>query len=449
MSSELGSSELGSSELGSSELEASEVEPSEVASPESAKRQGEVVVSTVGLSKCYHVYARPQDRLRQFFTRGDRRYYKEFWALRDVDLTVLRGETLGIVGKNGAGKSTLLQLIAGTLKPTAGQVHLHGRLTALLELGSGFHHDFTGRENIYVAGALLGLAREQMDERMERIESFADIGEFLDRPVKTYSKGMFARLSFSVYANLDPEVFIVDEALAVGDARFRHKCMYRFKQMQEQGVAIIYVSHDAASMKHLCNRVAWIEQGCLQQVGDPSPVVDDYLNHLFHGQKPKAAPASAQQAVRGDDELGSRSGKFTLCQLLDQDAQPSDHITGGDECIVRLRFQNDTIAADSDPLILGFSISNARGLAIAGANTISNDVEVPLPPQGEATTISFRFQMPPLVPGSYAISATAVTLDASGTTDLLHLVTNAIMFQVSSARKVFGLVGLNCHIELD
>ena len=148
---------------------------------------------------------------------------------------------------------------------------VRGRVTALLELGSGFHHDFTGRENVYVAGALLGLVREQMDARMERIEAFADIGEFLDRPVKTYSKGMFARLSFSVYANLDPDVFIVDEALAVGDAKFRHKCMYRFKQMQEQGVAVVYVSHDAASMKHLCDRVAWIHAGRLRRVGEPAP----------------------------------------------------------------------------------------------------------------------------------------------------------------------------------
>jgi len=412
-----------------------------------------VLVDVNNLSKCYHIYARPQDRLRQFFARGDTRHYKEFWALRDVNMQVLSGETLGIVGKNGAGKSTLLQMIAGTLKPTTGDVQLHGRLTALLELGSGFHHDFTGRENIYVAGALLGLDRDQMDQRMEAIESFADIGDFIDRPVKTYSKGMYARLSFSVYANLDPEVFIVDEALAVGDARFRHKCMYRFKQMQEQGVAIIYVSHDAASMKHLCDRVAWINQGRLEQIGDPNPIVDDYLNHLFHGQRPKPlaqqAKKKAEGQIRGDADLGSMTGKFSSCELLTADGDRTDHLIGGQECIVRMTFRNDKIEDLNEPVILGFSISNVHGLAMSGANTITNDVTVPMPKIGESTTASFKFAIPNYVPGSYAISVTAVTLDEAGTTQLIHTTTNAIMFHVSNPNKVFGLIGLNCEIEIE
>jgi lipopolysaccharide transport system ATP-binding protein len=417
-----------------------------------ATPNGAPVVTTTGLGKCYHIYPRPQDRLRQFFAREGKRYYREFWALRDVDLQVFHGETLGIVGRNGAGKSTLLQLIAGTLKPTTGTVQIDGRVTALLELGSGFHQDFTGRENVFLAGAILGLDREQMNERMERIEAFADIGDFLDRPVKTYSKGMFARLSFSVYANLDPEVFIVDEALAVGDARFRHKCMYRFRQMQDQGVAILYVSHDAASMKHMCSRVAWIDRGKLVQVGDPSVVVDAYLNDLFHGSTrgpSNAAGARSDEGIRGDDDLGSRECSFVAAELLDAKGNRTDHLTAGDECELRLAVRNESLDPKGDPMLVGFSVSNLRGIAITGTHTLANKVRLTTPAPGERLTVHFRFKLPILAPGSYAISVTTTTLDAAGQTHLCHLVPNAITFQTSHTEKVFGLLGLECSIEVD
>ncbi|MFN3244065.1 MAG: ABC transporter ATP-binding protein [Planctomycetota bacterium] len=411
--------------------------------------ESDYVLEARGLSKCYQVFGKPIDRLRQFFARGDKRYYTEFWALQDLDLQVRRGETLGIIGRNGAGKSTLLQLIAGTLKPTRGEIVRRGRITALLELGSGFHMDFTGRENIFVAGAMLGLAREQMEERMERIESFADIGDFIDRPVKTYSQGMFARLSFSVYANLDPEVFIVDEALAVGDARFRHKCMYRFHQMQEQGVAVLYVSHDAMSLKHLCNRVAWIHDGKLEQVGEPSPVVDAYLNHLFYDVTPKATAAASEAPIAADDDQGSRAATIVRCRLLDADGDPTDHVTGGDVCTIDLRLQNNTLAEDADRIIVGFHFDDVHGIAITGANNLPDDVQIPLPAKGEAVDIRYRFAMPLLVPGSYAITITAVTLDPFGETRLLHLLQNTLTFNASSHRQVFGLLGLPVEIEVE
>ncbi len=408
---------------------------------------GAPLLTTKALSKCYHVYAHPRDRLKQFFARKDKRYYREFWALRDVDLQVYPGETLGIVGRNGAGKSTLLQLIVGTLKPTAGEVHRHGRITALLELGSGFHQDFTGRENVYLAGSILGMDHAEMDARMPQIESFADIGEFLDRPVKTYSKGMYARLSFSVYANLDPEVFIVDEALAVGDARFRHKCMYRFKQMQEQGVAILYVSHDAASMKHMCDRVAWLEAGKLEQCGDPNTVVDDYLNHLFHGVR-RGAPAGDGE-VRGDDDLGSRDCAFVSAQMFDAEGHRVDHLTAGSRGELRLVLQNERLDPAGDPLLVGFSISSLRGIAITGSNTFANDVHLQLPPVGGQLTVRFAFTVPAFVPGSYAITLTASTMDPAGETRLCHLVPNALHLQTSNPKKVFGLLGLDCDITTE
>ncbi|MCC7398180.1 MAG: ABC transporter ATP-binding protein [Planctomycetes bacterium] len=405
---------------------------------------------TTGIGKCYHVYKRPQDRLRQFFARGGRRHYTEFWALRDIDLEVRRGETLGIVGRNGAGKSTLLELIAGTLKPTTGSVDVRGRVTALLELGSGFHQDFTGRENVYVAGALLGLERDEMNRRMAAIERFADIGEFLDRAVKTYSKGMFARLSFAVYANLDPDIFIVDEALAVGDAKFRHKCMYRFKQMQEQGVAVIYVSHDAASMKHLCDRVAWIHQGRLQQVGEPTHIVDDYLAHLFHDQKPKAqrGVVTGEGAVRGDDDMGSREAVFTRCELLGADGRPTDHLTGGEPCSVRLEVRNDRLEPGRR-LVVGISISNVHGLAITGTNNLANDVVVPAPEPGAKVTLRYRFTLPVLATGSYAISPMLLELRDGDDMSLLHSTPNAIAFTATTAMQVFSMLGLPCEVRIE
>ena len=414
--------------------------------PNPAGPAAEPVITVRGLGKCYHVYAHPRDRLRQFFARKGKRHYREFWALRDVDLDVYRGQTLGIVGRNGAGKSTLLQLITGTLKPTTGEVQRRGRITALLELGSGFHQDFTGRENVYLAGSLLGMDRDEMNARMPAIESFADIGEFLDRPVKTYSKGMYARLSFSVYANLDPEVFIVDEALAVGDARFRHKCMYRFRQMQEQGVAILYVSHDAASMKHMCDRVAWLEAGRLEQCGDPGSVVDDYLNHLFHGVR--RGEATNDGAVRGDDDLGARECAFVTAELRDASGRRAEHFGAGDRCELRLTLRNDRLDPAGDPLLVGFSLSSVRGIAITGMNNVVKEVRLPIPRAGEQLAVHFTFTMPPLVPGSYAITLTAATLDAAGETHLCHLVPNALNLQTSNPQKVFGLIGLDCDVAV-
>ena len=411
---------------------------------------------TTGLGKCYHIFKRPQDRLRQFFARAGKQYYTEFWALRDIDLELRRGETLGIVGRNGAGKSTLLELIAGTLKPTTGTVLVRGRVTALLELGSGFHQDFTGRENVYVAGALLGIERDEMNRRMPAVERFAEIGEFLDRPVKTYSKGMFARLSFAVYANLDPDIFIVDEALAVGDAKFRHKCMYRFKQMQESGVAVVYVSHDAAPMKHMCDRVAWIHDGRLMAVGDPTQVVDDYLAHLFHDQQPKAERAAATttvtavstEAVRGDDDLGSHAAVFTCCQLLGADGRPTDHLNGGEECAVRFEVHNEALEP-GQKLVVGVSLSNVHGLDITGTNNVANEVTLQAPPRGGRLALRYRFRLPLLVGGSYALSPMLLTLHDSGEMDLLHHTPNVIRFTATTSMHVFSLLGLPTTVEIE
>lgn len=244
----------------------------------------EVAVSTRGLGKCYAVFDRPADRLRQMLVRGRRKYYREFWALRDIDLEIYRGETVGIVGRNGSGKSTLLQLICGTLTPSCGELAVHGRVAALLELGAGFNPEFTGRENVFVNGAILGLSRAEIEGRFDTIAAFADIGEFIDQPVKTYSSGMFVRLAFAVAINVEPEVLVIDEILAVGDERFQRKCYSRIETIRDAGAAILFVSHSASTVLELCDRAMLIERGRRILSGSPSTVIRTYQRLLYAPQ---------------------------------------------------------------------------------------------------------------------------------------------------------------------
>ncbi|HEY1230005.1 MAG TPA: ABC transporter ATP-binding protein, partial [Ramlibacter sp.] len=254
----------------------------------------ELVIDVQGVGKCYHVYDKPHHRLLQMLARGGRRYHRDFWALRDTSFSVRRGETVGIIGKNGSGKSTLLQMICGTVTPTTGAVNTQGRVAALLELGAGFNPEFTGRENVLLNAAILGIPREKMRERMQDVVEFSELNEFLDQPVKTYSSGMFARLAFSIAIHVDPEVVIVDEALAVGDARFVAKCMRRIKDLQARGVSILFVSHDITAVRTLCQRAIWLDSGRLVEDGDVFPVTGRYMEYMFREDGAVAPTAAAE-----------------------------------------------------------------------------------------------------------------------------------------------------------
>ncbi len=257
----------------------------------------EVAIRVQNLSKCYQIYDRPQDRLKQSLWRGRKRFYREFWALRDVSFEVGKGETVGIIGRNGSGKSTLLQLIVGTLNPTEGGVKTDGRVAALLELGSGFNPDFTGRENVYMNGAILGLSREDIDTRFEAIAAFADIGDFIDQPVKTYSSGMMVRLAFSVSINVDPNILIVDEALAVGDMGFQIKCMEQLDRLTKSGITMLFVSHDIGTIKAFCSRVIYLVDGRMKAFGSASDMVELYLLDMRDAQK-KALSSASQIKIK-------------------------------------------------------------------------------------------------------------------------------------------------------
>lgn len=244
----------------------------------------EPIITASGLGKCYHIYDTPRDRLLQMLFRGRRTYYREFWALRDVSFTVHPGEVLGIVGKNGAGKSTLLQLVCGTLNPTSGSVTVRGRIAALLELGAGFNPEFTGRENVFLSAAVMGLSHEETEARYQEIVAFSGIGdEFIDQPVKTYSSGMYVRLAFSVAASVDPDILIIDEALSVGDGEFARKSFDRIMQLRAKGATILFCSHSMYHIEAICNRAIWLDRGTAVMYGEPARVVNAFSTALVTG----------------------------------------------------------------------------------------------------------------------------------------------------------------------
>lgn len=241
------------------------------------KTDPEILINVNNVSKCYHLYQRPRDRLLQTFFRGKRKFHREFWALLNISLQVRRHEAVAIIGRNGAGKSTLLQLIAGILTPTSGEITVQGRVAALLQLGSGFNPEFTGRENIFLNGAILGFSRADISRRFEEIAAFAEIGNFIEQPVKTYSSGMIMRLAFAVSACLEPEVLIIDEALAVGDAVFQFKCRDRLQELILKGTTLLFVSHDMSAVKSFCNRAIYLENGQKKAEGEPEHIAESYF----------------------------------------------------------------------------------------------------------------------------------------------------------------------------
>ena len=261
------------------------------------------VIAVRDLGKRYEIYAQPRDRLLQSLFRGGRQYFQEFWALAGLSFDVVRGETVGIIGRNGSGKSTLLQLIAGTLTPTTGTVAVHGRVAALLELGSGFNPEFSGRENVFLNGAVLGLPRSEIEARMTAIVAFAGLEEFIDRPVKTYSSGMLMRLAFSVAVNVEPDVLIVDEALAVGDSAFQLKCIERLERLTTSGVTLLFVSHDMGLVKTFCQRVLYLERGRLRAEGTP-----DVVSELYALDARSAEGAEVGRLVKFKPFVGAGDG---------------------------------------------------------------------------------------------------------------------------------------------
>lgn len=298
------------------------------------------------LGKCYHIYHNPADRLLQSLWRARKQFYREFWALRDVSFCIKKGESVGIVGRNGSGKSTLLQLIAGTLMPTSGTVHVNGRIAALLELGSGFNPDFTGRENVYMNGAILGLSQTEIEQRFEGIAAFADIGDFIDQPVKTYSSGMLMRLAFAVSVNVEPEILIVDEALSVGDMAFQYKCMDRLERLTKSGTTLLFVSHDIGAVKAFCHRAIYLADGKVKAMGEAGDIAELYMLDIKDEQKQSLVNGSSvtrKSTLVGEQSIafGTTQGRVIKAVFSDTGGNQSAYSTG-DSITVEIEVEHDS-----------------------------------------------------------------------------------------------------------
>ncbi|MEY3231696.1 MAG: hypothetical protein RL689_1785 [Planctomycetota bacterium] len=346
----------------------------------------DVVVRIRDAGKCYHMYDRPADRLKQALFRWRKTYFREFWAVRGVSLEVRRGEAVGIIGRNGSGKSTLLQMIAGTLAPTEGSVEVAGRVAALLELGSGFNPEFSGRDNVYLNGSILGLSRQEIDERFDAIASFADIGAFIDQPVKTYSSGMLVRLAFAVQVQVEPDLLIVDEALAVGDALFQKRCFQRLEQLRGQGVTLLFVSHDQESVRTLTSRALLLHEGRPRALGPSGEVVLEYRRILHEaelawgaGQARRAvvdkpARSAAPAASRSDAlSFGTLDACVERVQVLDGAGEPTSVFRPGDAVRVRIAC---VINKDLTNLNIGLRIRNKQGVKMYSWGTLNQDISI-------------------------------------------------------------------------
>ncbi len=402
------------------------------------------------VSKQYRIYERPGDRLKESLTRGLLRRHQEFWALRDVDFEIEAGTTVGIVGPNGCGKSTLLQIISGTLAPTHGDVYHEGRIAALLELGAGFDPEFTGVENVYMNARLLGLSRRETDALFPAIERFAEIGPFLYQPVKTYSSGMYVRLAFAIAASVEPDILIIDEALAVGDAVFQHRCLRRINELHERGATVLFVSHDAAAVRALCSRAIMLRAGSVIADGKPADVLNLYQKIIMEREQAYDAESGAvSSAIEQSDKTlapvsyayrhGDGSAEILGAELIDAAQARVEIVETGEPLTLRvvMRFNHDV----DDPVI-GFLFRNSHGIHAYGTNTKEQQIEFGAVRAGELVEVDFAFDCW-LGADQYTISL-AVHSREGQAYDWLDA---ALFLRVTSLTLTEGIANLNASAQ--
>lgn len=378
----------------------------------------DVAISVKNLSKTYRIFGHPGDRIKQALTFGQIHFHREFAALKEVSFDIKKGETVGIIGRNGSGKSTLLQLICGILKPTSGTVTVNGRVSALLELGAGFNPEFTGRENVYFQGAITGIPKEEMAARFDDIAAFADIGEFIDQPVRTYSSGMFVRLAFAVAVHVDPEILIVDEALSVGDIAFQRKCMQRMQEMLQAGCTLIFVSHDVGAIKSLCQKALMLVEGSLRSYGDSGEICNDYIrSELIKPRGDMPVPSHTAEHRRG----GAGNAAILAVEV---DCSPALTCTYGGNICVRIRYKAHLAL---QRMVVSFYIKDARQLDVLGTNTEYEGIRIGPLLANEIGCVEFCFRNP-LRGGTYGI--TAILADtASNTQHFYDWIDHACYFE--------------------
>ncbi|HTY24919.1 MAG TPA: ABC transporter ATP-binding protein [Desulfomonilaceae bacterium] len=448
-------------------------------SPTTLDGQG-IAISARELGKCYSIYDKPRDKLKEVLSFGRRNYHRDFWALRDICFDIKRGETLGIVGRNGSGKSTLLQILCGTLAPTVGTVEIRGRVSALLELGSGFNPEFTGKENVYMNATILGLSKEEIDAKYHAIVEFADIADFIDQPVKTYSTGMVVRLGFAVAVNVDAEILAVDEVLAVGDVGFAHKCMRSMEKFRESGT-LLFVSHDTSAILSLCDRAILLDHGKAAAQGSARDVCDLYLEHLFasrqnvKGTRTDSATESPGGPVDEKDFVDQRlkyinysqyrndirvlpfnedSGAFGAggAHIVDvklSDASsglPLTWTVGGEEVVLVIRVRSEI---DLEKPLVGFYFRDRLGQYLFGDNTYLTYLsEPPSIKANRSFEARFNFRMPTLPSGDYSVTVGVVNGSMQDHV-ALHWLHDCLFLKSHSSSTYTGLVGIPMrHISL-
>ncbi len=386
----------------------------------------------------YHLYKRPIDRLREVLPLGAGPGHTEFWALRDVTLRVDRGEIFGVVGPNGSGKSTLLQIVTGILQPTSGRVHTDGRIAALLELGAGFNPEFTGRENVFLNGEIMGLSRREVEAAFPKIAGFAEIGEFMDRPVKEYSTGMYVRLAFSTAIHVEPEILIVDEALSVGDAVFASRCVQKFEELRQRNITVLFVSHDLGLVKRLCHRAALMLNGRVEVEGVPNDVVNRYVGIVLERQRRDRDEAEEKTGLSSSFRHGDGVSQIIDIALLNDKGEPRSTIRSGDRVTARIRAR---FLRDCESPVVGLLIRNRLGMDVFGTNTRIEQRDIGAMCAGEELEVDFTFDCL-LARHEYTLTVATQHQDGSSQ-DWLN---DALAFTVVEPKDLAGVVNLRSHV---
>ncbi|MGB4813046.1 MAG: ABC transporter ATP-binding protein [Methylophilaceae bacterium] len=438
----------------------------------------DIAIRVCNLSKCYQIYAQPHDRLKQsiyprlfrLFGKQPKQYFSEFWALRDISFEVKKGETVGIIGRNGSGKSTLLQMICGTLNPTSGSIQTKGRIAALLELGSGFSPEFTGRENIFMNATLLGLSKEETDTRLDDIIAFADIGDFIDQPVKKYSSGMYVRLAFAVQAMVNPDILIVDEALAVGDEKFQRKCFARLEDLKNKGTSIIFVSHSDSQIVELCDRVVLLDKGVRLMCADPVIAIRAYQKLIYAPQGDQDQLIKEYLAIEKNEQLdkelidtakfitqipsyemfdeklkpdstivyAAQGAEIKSVQLINIEGNQINQVNSGELCKLEVTGE---FMADIKDVYFGINIRSISGLIITGQRFPEESIYVEKVTAGSKFKLTYNCKMT-LLSGVYFVGT-----GVWSTHDPIcrHRIVDALMFRVFNMPKVnsFGYVDIS------
>jgi lipopolysaccharide transport system ATP-binding protein len=401
------------------------------------------------VSKKYPIYDTPSQKLAEMLTLRRRSFHREFWALEEIDLEVEKGTTLGIIGQNGSGKSTLLQIIAGILRQSRGECVVDGSVAALLELGAGFNPEFSGRENVFMNGAINGIPQEVMRERFDDILAFAEIGEFIDQPVKTYSSGMFVRLAFAVAIHVDPDILLVDEALAVGDMIFQHRCINRIRRLKREGKTILFVTHDLQAVSQFCDRAILLDQGKKRVDSSPEEVVHAYHALVFEREQRQEGSSDAWIAVQEDgalpivrsipyvhDRYGEGGAEIIGIIINSPEGRVATDLRAGEQLqvLVSVQFKKPT-----EHPIVGITIRDRMGQEICATNSAFEGLNLPAAEAGEIMTVGFSWTVPPLRPGSYSISP-AVARGNIWEHQIEDWIDNAYIVNIVETGLVYGLM---------